>query len=300
MPSLLSIFLLATTSVVYAAQNDTDPAHDPNNPLKYIPNNLLTGIAFGIMMLIFVFQSLFMWKQGGRYMLPMVIGELAYGIGFLFRFGLHSNPDSRGLFIGEYLLIVLAPCGFIAALYAILGRLAGMLQCPQFLWIRPSRITMVFVISDVITFLIQATGGAISVGNDPSKIKLGSNIFLLGLALQLASFLFFCVVFSRFILGIRKHEPLVWRRDSGRSLVNDWRILALALTISCVGITIRTIYRIIEGAQHNQGKLSTVEVYFYILDTLPLLITTGLYVPFWPGRFIVERKDVEAVRLESR
>lgn len=233
-------------------------------------------------------------------MLPMVIGEIAYALGFLLRFGLHSNPDSKGLFIGEYLLIVLAPCAFIAALYALLGRLAGMLQSPQYLWIRPSRITVVFVVSDVVTFLIQATGGAISVGNDPDKIKLGSNIFLLGLGLQLASFLFFCAVFARFILGIRKHEPQVWRLHAHKFFTNDWRTLAFALSISCIAITIRTIYRIIEGAQHNQGKLSTVEAYFYILDTLPLLVAIGLYVPFWPGRFIEERKkDTEVVRLNS-
>jgi len=34
------------------------------------------------------------------------------------------------------------------------------------------------------------------------------------------------------------------------------------------------------------GHLATTEAFFYGLDTLPLLIAIGIYVPFWPGMFI--------------
>ena len=79
----------------------------------------------------------------------------AYALGIAFRFGLHLHPESHSLYILEYLFVVLSPCGFIAAEYVLLGRLARWLKASQHVLIPPNRITLVFVLSDVSTFLIQ-------------------------------------------------------------------------------------------------------------------------------------------------
>ena len=47
------------------------------------------------------------------------------------------------------------PCAFIAADYIILGRIAKFLACSEYVPLPLNRITRVFVISDVTTFLIQ-------------------------------------------------------------------------------------------------------------------------------------------------
>lgn len=47
------------------------------------------------------------------------------------------------------------PCAFIAANYVLLGRLARHIGAGQYLLVNPRRITLVFVSSDIITFLIQ-------------------------------------------------------------------------------------------------------------------------------------------------
>ena len=49
---------------------------------------------------------------------------------------------------------------------------------------------------------------------------------------------------------------------------------------------IRSVYRTIELSQGFGGHLSTVEAFFYGLDTLPLFLAIVIYIPFWPGRFI--------------
>ena len=112
------------------------------------------------------------WKFGGRFMLAMVIAEYstlpnhlihAYRKFYSFvklmrlvsRFGLHLHPESHSLYILEYLFVVLSPCGFIATEYVLLGRLARWLKASQHVLIPPNRITLVFVLSDVSTFLIQ-------------------------------------------------------------------------------------------------------------------------------------------------
>ncbi|EGO27925.1 hypothetical protein SERLADRAFT_462197 [Serpula lacrymans var. lacrymans S7.9] len=48
---------------------------------------------------------------------------------------------------------------------------------------------------------------------------------------------------------------------------------------------VRCIYRVIELAQGNGGYLLTHEVYFYCLDSLPLLIGISIYILFWPARY---------------
>jgi len=63
-------------------------------------------------------------------------------------------------------------------------------------------------------------------------------------------------------------------------------MLGVALGVSCVGIIIRSFYRVVELSQGFFGPIAQNEGLFYALDTLPLFIAIFVYVPFWPGRFI--------------
>ncbi|KAG2738396.1 hypothetical protein P692DRAFT_20698496, partial [Suillus brevipes Sb2] len=50
---------------------------------------------------------------------------------------------------------------------------------------------------------------------------------------------------------------------------NDWRALAGALAISCIGLLIRSFYRVVEASQGFRGNLSTSETAIYYLgDTI--------------------------------
>lgn len=89
---------------------------------------------------------------------------LAFALGLSLRFVLHANPDNRGIFTVEDLFVLLPPCGFIAANYVLLGRTSRWLQGEKHLFISPQRITMVFVLSDVVTFLVQVSVQDTSVG----------------------------------------------------------------------------------------------------------------------------------------
>ena len=59
------------------------------------------------------------------------------------------------MFLVMNLAVSLAPCGFIASTYMLLGRLAVRVRSAHRLLIRASRVTLVFVISDIVTFIIQ-------------------------------------------------------------------------------------------------------------------------------------------------
>lgn len=183
--------------------------------------------------------------------------------------------------------MVLSPSAFIAADYVLLGRLARHIDCTQYLLVRPSHITRIFISSDITTFLIQASGGGISSSANDNKAAIaGSRIFLAGLAIQLLSFLVFTCIYLVFLFRVQKLKPDVWTLDQEKPWYRDWRTLAGALCISCVGILSRSVYRTIELSQGFDGPLTTNEALFYGLDTLPLFLSFVVYIPFWPGRFI--------------
>ncbi|KAF8076467.1 RTA1-like protein [Lyophyllum atratum] len=266
-----------------------DPKHDPYNPLKYIASNALTAVAFALMLLVAILQSWCVWKYGAKWMLSMVIGAYTFAFGLGTRFALHVHPESQGWYITEYLFVVLSPCAFIAADYVLLGRLASHLASAEYLLVSPRKITIVFVSSDITTFLIQAVGGSLSVSaNAPARALAGSRIFLAGLAAQLLSFFVFTFIYLLFLYKVYRHAPHVWAKDQPEAWCRDWRTLACVLITSCVGILIRSGFRVVELSEGFQGRLASSEAFFYGLDTLPLLIATSIYVPFWPGRFIVE------------
>jgi len=217
----------------------------------------------------------------------MVIGSYVFAFGLSTRFGLHLYPQSKELYIVQYLFVVLAPCAYIAADYVLLGQLGVHLHAEQFLSISARRITVIFIMSDVSTFLIQAVGGSISASaNDFTTNRIGSRIFLAGLVIQLLSFVTFTSLYCLFLYRIYTRKPDIWTLDKSKSWYNDWRALGAALLVSCIGIMVRSIFRVIELSEGYQGHLATTESYFYALDTLPLFIAVAVYIPFWPGRFI--------------
>ncbi|KAJ9122449.1 hypothetical protein QFC22_001874 [Naganishia vaughanmartiniae] len=121
------------------------------------------------------------------------------GLGLTMRIPFRSNPHSTGIYIVEYLFVVLSPCAFLAADYILLGRITNHLNGHRHLKpINPNKIMRIFVGSDICTFLVQAAGGGLSTAQDSKLRDVGSKVFLAGIALQLASFAFFTVVYLMF------------------------------------------------------------------------------------------------------
>ena len=63
-------------------------------------------------------------------------------------------------------------------------------------------------------------------------------IFLSGLALQLASFFLFVVVVLRFLLRVATLEHHTWCMDAHKPWHEDWRMLSYVLIISSIGIMV--------------------------------------------------------------
>ncbi|KDQ62161.1 hypothetical protein JAAARDRAFT_30065 [Jaapia argillacea MUCL 33604] len=246
--------------------------------LHYSPNKPVAAVA-GIIYLVIsaaLFVRLFKTRDWWGLCLP--IGAMASGIGFFVRILLVSNPNSIGIYIGMQILIVCSPAAFLAFNYIVYGRF--ILNCVgrQYSLIRPEIVAKLFVISDITTFLVQSGGGSLETSKNTNVQKTGSNIFLAGLIAQAASYVLFMV------LLFHAHRKIV---GSGEYSKNEiWWTAVYSVYFSSVFIVVGCIYRVIELAQGRGGYLLTHEIYFYLLDSVPLIIAISVYVPWWPGNYI--------------
>ena len=82
---------------------------------------------------------------------------LVYAIGYIFRVLLSSNQTSKAIFILEEVLIIVSPAAFLAFNYVVYGRIISEAvgQRKGFTLVRPNWVSTIFVISDIVTFLMQ-------------------------------------------------------------------------------------------------------------------------------------------------
>ncbi|KAF5384013.1 hypothetical protein D9757_006917 [Collybiopsis confluens] len=239
-----------------------------------------------------------LFRVGRRLLLTLTIGMTCMTLGLLLKIAMSQSPHSLGLYILQQLFTLLSPCAFLATDYMLLSRLANSLGrdiADDCLLIPSRRITKLFVWSDVITFWIQAAGGGLSV--QQSLSKMGTDIAMAGLILQLISFGLFALLLIVFGFRIRSRYPRAWNvRGKSESLfsvmgplrtstIYNWKLLYYTMCLTCIGILIRSSFRIAEFAGGYNGFLSTHEGYFYLLDALPLWVAMTLYVFLWPARF---------------
>ncbi|KAF8597909.1 RTA1-like protein [Ceratobasidium sp. AG-I] len=288
-------FLLSAACVL--AQDDSqyiDPAHDKKNPLRYIPTTP-AAVAFGSLYLVtlgvFVILS---FRRYGRYMLVLMLSAEIYAAGLFMRLWFAKDTHNITRFIAMNMCTILSPCGFIATVYMLLGRLAIHLEAEDLLLLKPSIITKVFVASDIITFMVQAGGGGLIASSNTNTSKIGEKIFLVGLILQLVSFIIYTLVFIIFIWRLRTQRREQWH-DRPDGIFKHWLMLVMAMAISCQGIIIRSGFRTIENAQGFEGKLATTERYFYMMDCFPLWTAIFVFVIVWPPSYLTGYKAVRAV-----
>jgi len=76
-------------------------------------------------------------------------------------------------------------------MYALLEKIIDYIGAADKIPISPRNITKIFVSSDVVTFLVQCSGGSLQTSNSESVRQTASNTVLGGLGIQVAFFLFF-------------------------------------------------------------------------------------------------------------
>ncbi|KAF4179334.1 hypothetical protein CNMCM8694_008128 [Aspergillus lentulus] len=216
---------------------------------------------FGLTTVVHTWQMI---KERAWFMTAFIIGGSFEAMGYLCRYiSAKETPDwTTKPYIGQSLLLLLAPALFAASVYMILGRIIRLLNAGSLSLVRPNWLTKVFVTGDIISFLMQCGGGGLLAGaKTQDKVNMGQHMIIGGLFVQILFFGFFMVVSVTFhccMLATPMHHIV--------SPVVQWNFyMKITYTVSVL-ILIRSAYRVAEYAQGSDGYLQSKEAFIYVFD----------------------------------
>jgi uncharacterized membrane protein len=136
-----------------------------------------------------------------------------------------------------------------------------------------------------------------------SATETGEQIVIAGLAVQLAFFGFFIVASAVFHYRVRANPQLVPRAVSAGSALsfsNSWEAMLWCLYGACILIFIRSVFRVVEFVQGNDGYIMKREYLLYIFDAVLMAVQAILLLVVYPGKIVHGRPRADDIALNSR
>lgn len=140
--------------------------------------------------------------------------------------------------------------------------------------------------------MIQGNASGLEV--HPSLRVVATALVLLGLAIQLISFVLFAVcaiIFHRRFL--RKPTDRSYHVDP-KWVQTLWMLYAVSVLI-----VIRSVFRIVEYAFGNSGYPITHEWTLYVFDSVPMFLVCIIFFFRYPSNLAPKLGDDDALQLES-
>ncbi|KAL7806793.1 RTA1 like domain-containing protein [Trichoderma aethiopicum] len=242
---------------------------------RYTPSVAAAAIFCILFFVSTVIHFIQMWKTKSWYLTPLVIGCFFEFVGFAARAASGSEKAgcwTLGPYITQSMFILLAPALFAASIYMILGRIILLVGGQDHSLIKPQWLTKIFVIGDVVCFLLLSGGsGILATGSsNPSMADAGNNIIIGGLVLQLIWFGIFVVVAAVFHFRLRSVPTVSSQQPECR-----WQVYLQTLYVASCLVIVRNLFRVIEYAQGNDGYLLQNEAFIYVFDALPMLVVVS-------------------------
>ncbi|KAF2183517.1 putative RTM1-like protein [Zopfia rhizophila CBS 207.26] len=224
-----------------------------------------------------------------------VIGGFFEWIGYISRAISSSQTPNWTVrpYVLQTLLLLIAPALFAASIYTMLGRIILLTDGEAHSLIRKRWLTKIFVCGDIISFLMQGAGGGIMASGTPSALSTGERIVIGGLVVQLLFFGFFLLTGITFHVRLRK---FLTSGILGSSI--PWeRHLYVLYGVSLL-ILVRSLFRLVEYAQGNDGYLMSHEVYLYTFDGVLMLATMCLLAWIHPSEVnaLLKGSNTKAIR----
>ncbi|PYH77206.1 putative RTM1-like protein [Aspergillus uvarum CBS 121591] len=214
------------------------------------------------------------------FVIPFVVGGHFEWIGYIGRAvsGAEAPDFTVKPYIVQTLLLLIAPTLFAAAVYMELGRIVLLTNGEAYCLIRRTWLTKTFLLGDIVSFLMQGAGGGIMASGTPSNLTTGEHIIIGGLVVQL-------IFFSLFVITSMKFHHGLSNAPSRRvlHLQAPWERHMYALYGGSALIFVRSLFRLIEYAQGNDGYLVSHEAFLYIFDALLMVLVMVLFAWVHPS-----------------
>ncbi|CAI7571419.1 unnamed protein product [Penicillium pancosmium] len=185
----------------------------------------------------------------------------------------------------QTLFILLAPTLYAASIYMVLGRIITSLKGEHLSYVPVRFMTKIFVMGDVLSFVLQGAGGGVmSSSGSANLLVVGQWIIVGGLCVQLVFFGAFLITSIIFNCRIIRSPTEESQNSVASGLIpRDWRGLLFALYTVSVLILIRSIYRVVEFVQGNNGYVIGHEVFLYVFDASMMFLVMIVMNVFHPS-----------------
>ncbi|CRK12098.1 Protein RTM1 like protein [Verticillium longisporum] len=209
-----------------------------------------------------------------------VIGGYMQVIGYAGRaVSATQSPDwTTPPYVTQTIFLLISPSLFAASIYMILSRIILVVDGEHCSPIRRVWLTKLFVLGDVLSFLMQSGGGGMMAGGTLDAMHNGERIVILGLIVQIIFFTLFAVTAALFH---RRFARSVAARVSASSI--PWQRYLTVLYVASGLIMVRSLFRLMEYIQGNAGFLISREVFIYVFDGALMFLTMGVFAWQHPG-----------------
>ena len=175
--------------------------------LHYRPSlagNALFLAVFSLGLLIQIAQAI-RYRTWG-YLIAIIGGTGLEIVGYVARIELHIDDFNNNYFIIYLVGCTIGPACFSAAIYLCLSRIIVIFG-RDISRLSPRLITVSFICCDLLSLVLQATGGALaSLANTKAQENTGVNIMIAGLSTQVASTVAFIIVGAYLAWSIRRQQ----------------------------------------------------------------------------------------------
>jgi hypothetical protein len=185
-------------------------------------------------------------------------------------------------FITQLTTLTLAPAFFAAAIYFSLSHIVITFG-KENSRISPTKIPRIFITCDVISLILQGTGGALAAWYaQQEKMPDNGNYTLIGgLSFQAFTLLVFLILSADFairtIKSVKRGQALNDNVESRRLRQSGrFKWLLFSLTLSALLIFLRSVYRVVELSEGWKGELMTNERFVIMLEAIPVAISAAL------------------------
>ncbi|KAL1616997.1 hypothetical protein SLS56_011185 [Neofusicoccum ribis] len=179
--------------------------------------------------------------------------------------------------------------------------------------IRVNWLTKIFVTGDIISFLVQAAGipasyslflallmaglfiggGILANADTSSERKNGERVITIGLIVQLVFFGIFILVALNFHHRLSNHP-------NHTSKTVPWKSGLIVLYIASMLIMVRSVFRVIEYVQGEDGALLRKEIWLYVFDAAQMFQMMLLFNWKHPGLLAVMRQKRRVIYRTAR
>ncbi|KAJ5635905.1 uncharacterized protein N7484_009218 [Penicillium longicatenatum] len=216
------------------------------------------------------------------YFIPLVIGGICEAFGYYGRAWSHQSRRDIGAWALQEMLILCAPPLISATVYMVLGRIIRSFDAEHLSSIRPKRLTLIFVLNDVLCFLTQIGGAGVQVTGSAEIMNIGKKVVLAGLIFSLVVFGLFILVAAKFHRRLLTYPPPMLTNNSDL----HWARYMWAIYVACVAIMIRNLVRTIQFAASSTAPVNTSEVYIYVFDAFMMFVSLFVLAVYHPGQLI--------------